>query len=146
MQLGLLYAEVNHPIALDYLKNAHKVRPESMEARYAIAMFHQQNEEARTALNVYQEMLEVNPGYFNAWYNQGFIYLQMLEKYDSAAYMFTKAIETGPQGYFAAFHNRGLSHERAGDLTKAEADYRMALQINPQYDLSAMGLSRILDE
>ncbi len=145
MQLGLLYASANHKLALDYFNNALKVRPESMETLYAIGYFHQNNGSAREALMTYERILELTPNYFNAWYNRGYVYLQLVEDNDSAALMFTKAIETGPNGYFAAYHNRGLAYERANQLEKAEADYRKALEINPQYDLSALGLSRILD-
>lgn len=144
MQLGLLYSDADHEIALDYFNNALKARPQSVETLYAIGIFHQNHGNAREALKTYEFILELTPNYFNAWYNRGFIYMEMLEENDSAAQMFTQAIEKGPQGYFAAYHNRGLSYERANLPKKAEADYRKALEINPQYDLSARGLSRVL--
>jgi tetratricopeptide (TPR) repeat protein len=147
LQLGLLYSTIGHAVALDYYNNALKVRPTSVEALYAKGLFLQTIDRSREALNTYATILEVTENrYFDAWYNMGYVYLVQLQSYDSAAYSFSQAIRQGPQGYAQAFYNRGLSYEKLGEMKKAEADYREALRINPQYDLAALGLSRILEE
>lgn len=146
MQLGLLYSIPKLPMAENYFDNALSVRPNSIEALYAKALFLQNTGKPNGALDIYDAILELNPQYFNAHYNKGFVYLEMLQHYDSASMAFSKALEFGPKGYFAAVYNRGLAYERAGLLKKAEADYRKALEINPQYDLAALGLERIVDQ
>ena len=144
MQLGLFYTEIGHEIAVDYFNNAIEARPEKLESYYAKGMHYQNTGEPRKALNVYEEIITKNEQFFNAYYNMGYIHLEMYLKYDSAAYFFNKAIEMGPPKYIDAIYNKGLSYERAGDLTKAEEHYRECLKINPQYDLAALGLERIL--
>lgn len=145
LQLALIYSTVGHEFALDYYNNALKVRPNSYEALYAKGLFLQSTNQPREAIEVYNEIIKLNPDYFDAWYNIGYVYLELLNQYDSAAIHFEKALETGPRGYKEARYNLGLSFEKAGDLKTAEAHYREALRIDPQYDLAANGLSRILD-
>jgi tetratricopeptide (TPR) repeat protein len=146
MQLGLIYAEVGQPLAEDYFNNALKVRPQSIEALYAKGLFLQTQDQPREAISVYDNILAINQDYFEAWYNIGYVHLEMLQNFDSAAYNFNQAIATGPRDYFTAIYNRGLSREREGNLKQAAEDYRAALKINPQFDLAARGLSRVLGE
>lgn len=143
MQLGLLFSIPLKPIALDYYDNALKVRPNSMEALYAKGMHLQQIGESRKALAIYNQMIGLNAAFFNAHYNKGYIYLEQLSIFDSAASAFTDAIANGPKDYFQAVYNRGLASERMGDPKKAENDYRLALSMNPQFDPAAQGLSRL---
>ncbi|MEX2595628.1 MAG: tetratricopeptide repeat protein [Salibacteraceae bacterium] len=146
LQLGLLFAEGEHDLAIDYFNNALKVKPNSLEAFYAKGLYYQTTDRPREAIRVYNELLSKNNEYFDAWYNIGYIHLEILDKYDSAAYCFNQAIAFGPEKYFPAVYNRGLSREKSGDFKKAEDDYREALRLNPQYDLAARGLSRVLGE
>lgn len=143
LQLGLLFSIPLNPLALDFYDNALRVKPTSIEALYAKALHLQNIGEARNAIKNYDHILELNEGFFNAHFNKGYIYLEHLEKYDSAAYGFNEAIEFGPKNYFQAVYNRGLAYERAGLYEKARADYNSALKINPQFDLAAESLSRI---
>lgn len=146
MQLGLLYSSAQHDLALDYYNNALKVRPTSYEALYAKGLHQQVTGKPRNAINTYRQLIALNQEYFDAWYNIGYIYLEMIDKFDSAAYSFTKAIEVGPSRYGTALYNRGLSYERMGDLEKAKAEYEKALEADPQFDLAARGLSRVMGE
>ncbi len=146
LQLGLLYSTAGNELAEDYYNNALKVRPSSVEALYAKGLFLQTMGRSRDAIRTYDQIIGITGEYFDAWYNKGYVYMVQLEQYDSAAYNFTQAINVGPEGYVAAYYNRGLAYETAGALREAEADYRMALKFNPQYDLAARGLSRVLGE
>lgn len=145
MQLGFFYANIQDELALDYFNNALKTRPTSLEALYAKGLFLQTIERSRDAINTYREMLDVRETQSDAWYNQGYVYLEQLAVYDSAAFCFTKALDFGPKVYPNAVYNRGLSHERAQNFEAAESDYRLALEMDPQFDLAAMGLERILE-
>ena len=145
MQLGFFYANIQDDLALDYFNNALKVNPTSLEALYAKGLFLQTIEKSREAIGAYRAMLDIRESQTDAWYNQGYVYLEQLAVYDSAAYCFTRALDFGPAVYPNAVYNRGLAHERAQDFPKAEADYRAALEMDPQYDLAAIGLERILE-
>ncbi|MEQ9187258.1 MAG: tetratricopeptide repeat protein [Cryomorphaceae bacterium] len=143
LQLGLLYSSVGNELAEDYYNNALKVRPQSVEALYAKGLFLQTVNRSRNAIETYDEILSIAGSYFDAWYNKGYVYMVQLEKYDSASYCFSRAIEFGPTNYVEAYYNRGLAFEQAGNLEKSKENYRAALKINPQYDLAALGLGRL---
>ncbi|GAB5539559.1 MAG: hypothetical protein Salg2KO_16620 [Salibacteraceae bacterium] len=143
LQLGLLFSIPLEPIALEYYDNALRIRPTSLEALYAKALHLQRAGQPRKALALYSKISDLNPNYFNAYYNRGYIYLEMLSVYDSTEVAFNQAIEFGPDNYFQAIYNRGLSRERAGNIEGAIKDYRAVLKISPQYDPAALGLSRL---
>jgi tetratricopeptide (TPR) repeat protein len=146
LQIGLFYANINNPLAEDYFNNAIKVKPQSLEARYAKGLHYQEMDETRKALDTYNEIIDLNPNYFNAYYNRGFVYLTQLEKFDSAAYEFQRAIDFGPQDYFEAHYNKGIALEMNKEFAKATEAFSASLKINPQYDLAAKGLERLLDK
>lgn len=146
LQLGLMLSEQGDEVALNYYDNALDVRPNSVEALYAKGLFLQTLERSREAIDTYARIMEIAGDYFDAYYNTGYVYLTQLSKYDSAAYQFTQAIEYGPKGYVEAYYNRGLCYEQLEATEQAAEDYRAALKINPQYDLAAIGLSRVLGE
>jgi Tfp pilus assembly protein PilF len=68
-----------------------------------------------------------------------------LQLYRDATHHFTDAIEVDPS-YFQAYYNRGYCFELMGDINNAAKDYRKALEIQPDYDLAANGLSRVTEE
>jgi len=146
LQLGFIYASIEHEIAEDYFKNALSVRPESIEALYALGLHYQTTGRPREAIEAYHQITDLNEAYWNAYYNIGWVYLELIHAYDSSAQFFTKAIQYGPQNYYEAVYNRGLCYERQSKLAEAEQEYRSALKMNPQYDAAAHGLSRVLGE
>ncbi len=87
----------------------------------------------------------------------GFVNLVYLENFTEAINNFSKAIELNPK-YFEAWCNRGIAYEKMstspltplpkrGELLKqAEADFRKALEIKPDYSPAAKGISRVVDK
>ena len=148
MQIGLLYASVQNDLALEYYNSALDVSPSSVEALYAKGMFLQESangEEARLrdAMAVYDYIDEIEDGFAASAYNRGYIYLEYLTEYDSAATEFSTAIERYP-GYFQAFYNRGLCWESMDELQRALNDYDKALHIKPDYTPAAIAKGRVL--
>jgi tetratricopeptide (TPR) repeat protein len=47
--------------------------------------------------------------------------------------------------YHQAYCNIGLCYENLGDYKAAEESYRKALDIDPQFEPAAKGLSRVLE-
>ena len=47
---------------------------------------------------------------------------------------------------YIAHYNRGLTYEKMGELDKAEADYRRALQLMPDWSRARNKLDRILNQ
>jgi len=144
MELGSLYAFQGDPIALEYFNSALDIRPKSAEAFYHKGMFLQAGSRIDQARNTYMEMLQADPNNVLAYYNLGYLYLTEYLAFDTAVAYFDSAVVARPE-YVEAIYNRGLAYEEMELYGEAETSYREALSIDPQYDLAARGLSRILE-
>ncbi len=142
VELGLLYALAEDDLALAYYDNAIAIDSSRIDALYNKGLYLQNKGEFREALNCYETIIEHNPNFSNAYYNRGFVYLEYLEDNDSAAINFGHSIRLSQNNY-KAYYNRGLAHERNLEYTLADNDYKKALQIQPDFDLAAKGVSRI---
>ncbi len=150
IEVGLLYAAKKNDLAKEYYTSAIALRPKSIEAWYNKAMYLQETgfrkkERYKEAFACYDSILGIDPGFVAAHFNKGFIWLEYLNQYDSASTHFSKAISLYPE-YYQAYFNRGLCYESLNRKKEAEADYRKALAINPQYTEAAKSLSRVLGE
>jgi len=144
MELGSLYAFQGDPLALEYFNTALELKPKSAEAYYHKGMFLQAGNRIDRARNTYFDMLKADPKNVLAYYNLGYLYLTEYLAFDTAVAYFDSAIVARPD-YVEAIYNRGLAYEEMELYGEAENSYRQALSVNPQYDLAAKGLSRILE-
>ncbi len=142
IQLGIIYASLDDPLALEYYNNALEVRPDNKEALYGIGMYQQEHEMLNEALETYTTLTKKHPEFREAYFNLGFIHMFYLKLYSQAKVHFTEAIEVDPN-YFEAYYNRGYCHELLGDIGNAEKDFNKALTIRPDYTLAAQGLTRL---
>lgn len=142
MQLGILHARRRDPLAVEYLGTALEIRPNSTEALYARALFHQEQGRDSLALADYARMKELDPTDPRAWYNTGYVLLEHMGDAQEAKAEFTAAIERYNL-YPEAFYNRGLAHERTAMYDSAALDYQRALKLRPEMDLAAEGLGRL---
>lgn len=143
MELGVIYAAVNDPLAVSYYNNALKVKPNSIEAIYNKSLFLQENDKLDEAIQGYRLINSIDPAYQAAYYNVGFIHLVFLQQYDSAITYFNKALKLNP-AYFDAAYNVGYSYELKGDKSIAKQFYTKTLQLKPDHTLAAKGLSRVI--
>lgn len=149
IQVGLLYASAHSDLAIEYYNSALDIAPNSVEALYAKGIFLQDHAQdhpsrLREAMEVYDEIQMVDTAFAAAPYNQGFIYLEYLGEYDSAATKFSLAINKYPM-YFQAFYNRGLCFESLNQLQRALNDYNKSLHVKPNYTAAAIAKSRVLE-
>jgi len=142
VQLGMLYAGKNNKLAVDYFNNALNIQPNNMDVMYALAMYYQNNGEYENAVSKYKSILEIDPSFFIAYYNMGYIYLVYLKDYDQAIEYFTKAIDL-QSDYADAYYNRGFAWELKNNVNKAREDYKNALKYQPNYEKAIEGLNRI---
>jgi tetratricopeptide (TPR) repeat protein len=150
IEVGLLYATRKHDLAKEYYNSAIELRPKSIEAWYNKAMFLQEtgNKEPKRydeAIACYDSIAKIDPTFAATYFNKGFVYFAYLKDLDKAQESFTKAVVTNPE-YFAAYYNRGLVFEKKGLKAEAEADFRKALSIKPDYTEAALSVSRIRGE
>ena len=143
MELGSLYSYENDPLAIDYFETALQINPKSAEAYYNKGMFLQSNGEVDQALDVYQSMVQTDPNNFLGYYNMGYIYLTEYLEYEIAQAYFDSVLMVKP-AYVDALYNKGLCSEELGRKGEAESTYRQVLDIDPQHDLAAKGLERVL--
>jgi tetratricopeptide (TPR) repeat protein len=149
IEVGLLYAAKKNDLAKEYYSSAIGIRPRSIEAWYNKAMYLQETgfrkkERYQEAFTCYDEILKIDPKFVAAHFNKGFVYLEYLQQYDSAAHYFSNAVTIFP-GYYQAYYNRGLCNESMNKIQDAETDYRKALSIQRDYTEAAIALSRITD-
>jgi len=142
LQLGIIYASVNDELALAYYNNAIAIRPKSTEALYNKALYLQTSQNLSEADNIYKSILKIDPNYYIAYYNMGFLRLVYSEDYDSATQLFSIAIEKDPK-YFEAYYNRGYAFELMNQNKKALEDYKKALEIKPDFTMAAKGVTRL---
>ena len=143
VELGYLHALANSDLTVSYYDNAIRIDSTKYEAHYNKGYFLQERGQFKEALDEYEVIIRNRPYFYNAYFNKGYIYLEYLNNYDSAAYEFTRVIGVNPMNY-KAFYNRGLAYERNNKLKLALADYDQALKLKPTYDAAAEGKSRIL--
>lgn len=145
IQLGILYGEAANNLAVEYFNSAINVQPSNTEAYYLRGMFCQEHNMPEIARDSYKAILLIDGNDVRAHHNLGYLELLFFGDMDAAVSHFTKAIELVP-GYVEAWHNRGRAFEKMGYMSEAEKDYRQALKLKPDFDLSAKALSRVLSK
>lgn len=143
VEMGIMAFGKKDAKAESYLKNALRLKPKSREAMYALGIIYQESDKLNDALAQYTELLKVDSLYAPAYYNMGYIHYEFLKMYDQAIQNFTDALRVAP-GYYQAAYMRGLCFEAKGDVSRAQAEYNLALKIEPSYRKAADGLNRVL--
>ena len=142
LQLGLLSAGKDDPLALQYLNTAIELRPFSVEAHYAKAMFAQEHGKDSLALETYARIMAIDSNNALAPYNSGYVRMEHLNDPGRAKADFSKAIALNTN-YYPAWYNRGVAMERTGQLDSAAANYQIALRIEPGFTEAAVALDRL---
>lgn len=81
------------------------------------------------AIANYDKALELNPDYYQAWYNHGYI-LDEVGRQEEAIASYDKSIESKPD-FQEAWHNRGLLLDNLGHHEEALKSHDMALKLKP---------------
>lgn len=148
VEIALLYAKANSDLAMEYNRTAMEIRPRSVEAKYNAAIYLQQSGYKDTArytraLDLYNDILELDPNNASAAFNRGFVFLEYRQDYEAAIVEFTKAVELLPN-YHQAYYNRGLCYESLDNKDEALKNYNTALTIEPTFTEAALAKGRVL--
>lgn len=140
--LGRIAAVHNEPLTEVYFKNALNINPQDVNVRYLLGEYYQRNERFDDAMREYTNITRIMPTNRSAHYNMGYINFVYTLDYNTAIKYFSDAIAADPK-YFEAFYMRGLCYEKLGNIPSAEADFKMALQFNANFDKAKDGLKRL---
>jgi len=141
--LGLLCTKTGDTLAIAYFKRAQHLNPKSIESRYGLAYFYQENDRLDDAIAEYNYIINsIDKTYSRSYFNIGFINLIYLEDYNKALEYFTFTNKYEPNNP-NIIYNIGRSYEKLGDKSKAKQYYESAIKINPEHELSIKGLERL---
>lgn len=142
LDIGLLYATKRNPLAFEYYDNALRLKPTDSNLQYAKAKLLQDLNRIDESVAMYERILSFNPNHELSLYNLGAIALDKKKDAVKAIDYFTKAIAVSPN-YTEAYFARGVSYELLRDLNNAKADYKMCLQITPNFELAVEALNNL---
>jgi superkiller protein 3 len=132
-ELGLLYAQKGDRLAVEYLSSTININPKNIQAMYALGLFYQEHGAIQQALDLYKQILDINPNYINAINNVGYINLYEKKQYEDAIACFDKVIAID-SSFLKAWLNRASTYEAINDKQKAKADYKKVLEIDPKHE------------
>jgi tetratricopeptide (TPR) repeat protein len=142
MQLGDIMSRQNNPLAIDYYSNAIRVNGSMVEAYYGLAYFYQEHGQPEEAIEVYDDLLKVDPHNAPAKHNIGYTYLFKLNEPGKAVNYFTDAI-LDDQELVNAYYHRGYAYEKLGKKDLAIKDYKKATALDPEFNLPKERLKKL---
>lgn len=140
--IGVMYAARKNPLALEYYNNALRVNTRHPQALYARAKFYQDAGEYDLAIKEYENTLTKIPDCETCAFNLGAIQLNIKKDYKKAVQYFSKAITIFPN-YLEAYYARAYTYFLLGDKNASRADYKMCLQLEPNYENAIEGLNEL---
>jgi Tfp pilus assembly protein PilF len=145
--LGSLYEQDKDPIALEYYKSAVQLKPNSMDALYALAYGFQNFNKNAEAQRVYRKMAKLEPEFATSYFQQGYIkqFLTDPPQIDSAMYFYEIAVEKEPR-FVEAWHNMGLCYINKGEKTKALQCFKKAVKYDPTFEKARIEAEQLSGE
>jgi tetratricopeptide (TPR) repeat protein len=105
--------------------------PRGVQDRFLAAVQAEETGEKNRAIALYEEIMEIDPGYAPAYINLGTINFH-LRQYDRAEELYRRATEADPE-YALAFFDLGNVLDELKRLSDAIAAYQRAINLVPQY-------------
>ena len=106
-------------------------------------ILHGAMEDYQKALKDYRTAIELGPKTGEVYVNLGNLYL-LSQKYDVAIEQYTTAIELTLTKNHIAHFNRAMAYENNKEFDNAEADYRRAIELSPEWVLPQLRLERLM--
>ena len=100
-------------------------------------------EDYQRALKDYRTAIDLGPETGEVYVNLGNLYL-LSKKYDVAIEQYTTAIELTLTKNHIAHFNRAMAYENNKEFANAEADYRRAIELSPEWVLPQLRLERLM--
>ena len=100
-------------------------------------------EDYQKALKDYRTAIDLGPETGEVYVNLGNLYL-LSQKYDVAIEQYTTGIELTLTKDHIAHFNRAMAYENNKEFDNAEADYRRAIELSPEWVLPQLRLERLM--
>ncbi len=101
------------------------------------------NEQYFEAVKDYERAMKLYPKFGAIYVNRGNLFF-LGQSYDSAIMEYTKALNLDLRQDYIAYLNRGMAYEKLGKLSNAESDYRLAIELAPEWSVAKSKLERVL--
>jgi tetratricopeptide (TPR) repeat protein len=144
-RLGILtfYAvnvEKNLPKGIEYAKTRIELYPDDAAARNSLGWYYLNSGQFEEALKEYKATVRIFPDMAYPYGGIGWIYLEKLGKVDSALVWAEKMISDNPENAWGYFY-LGSAYLGFDSLSRAEAAFRKAYEINPNFLLNEYRLA-----
>lgn len=141
-QIGVVYTAQRNSLAKDFLWDAIERFPESIVARYQLALYLQDNEEVDKALAHYDTLLMMKPDNSQFLFNMGYVNLVYKLDYENALSYFDAVLAIEPEN-INALYNKGRTLEEMQYFVNARELYTKVLSVQANYPLAVEGLNRL---
>jgi tetratricopeptide (TPR) repeat protein len=143
LKLGNMYYLKNDEKCMLYYNNALRIDSLNAEAMYGIAMYLQDNNKKKDALQWYRKIIMNEPQNFDAHFNTGYIYY-ISDSLPKAERSFDRAIQIEPASS-VAYTYRGLTRLKMKKNNEARKDLNQALIFDKDNEEARKGLD-VLDK
>jgi tetratricopeptide (TPR) repeat protein len=141
MELALMSSGKDFEKSILYYKNAFATDSTNMEPLNGIGLLYMDKGDHATAKKYFINCIERNLNYDKAFYNIGCLLMDE-DSIAKAQRQFDMAIKNNIK-YMEAYVNRGLCKEQLQDKTGAIEDFKLALELDPNFQLAIDGLKRL---
>ena len=129
--VAVLYAGKKDPLAVSYYQRLLQIDSTRSDIYYKLGFYYMKTEQWNEAIESFLKSSELNTNDPEPLFSLGYVHMQ-LGDYRNAINYFSGAISIREINH-RAYYGRGYAYQKLGDVTKAEADYRKALEYNPQH-------------
>lgn len=144
IELGILFQQTNNERCVDHFYSAVQLEPENIDYKYALAYAYGLFGQERLAMQVYEEMQELDSLYSEAYCQMGQIYQKKYGELDSALNMYREVVAIDPS-HIDAYVNMGVIYAEQKAYTRALKSYSKALSILPEDRGPFMPLSTFIE-
>jgi len=141
LALGTLFEAKGNSIAERYFKTATAIDRKAAIPYRMLADYYSRQDRLPEAIKLYDEAINRDPQYDEAFYNSGLVYLDM-DSLVKAKQQFDRAVEVRP-GYVEARFYQGVALELQGNIAGARTAYQQALNLAPSFTNAQQALERL---
>ncbi len=141
INLGQLHAAIGSKMAPKFFETAILIDPKSVEALHAKADYLQDQNKLQEAIEIYKQIVVIDPQYEEAHFNAGLLYLD-LDSIPQAYRQFDLAVKVNPT-FASGYYYRGVAAEFQGNTAQAKADYQQALRLASDYEQARKALQQL---